>query len=204
MKRNLAKLLVLIYLMLALAACGDSTAGIGSAAMPTNPATTTVATAAKNSPVANSPTAAISLATPKPTLKTETAPATNEPIQLRFSEFYSAKSSPINLEFSEKLRAANGKLIKITGYMAPPLKPDLDFFVLTRIKLAVCPFCSTAADWPEDIMLVTMSKGKTVKQVEEPITVIGKLEIGEAVDPETGFFSMLRLRGESVEIFKGS
>lgn len=200
MKKTLAKLLILIYLMLTLAACGESTAETGNAVRPASPPNTPAATVAKTSSVASTPTAA----TPKPTLKSESGPATNEPIQLRFSEFYAAKSSPVNLEFSEKLQAANGKLIKITGYMAPPLKPDLDFFVLTKIKLAVCPFCSTAAEWPQDIMLVTMGKDKTVKQIEEPITVIGKLEIGEAVDPETGFFSMLRLRGESVEIFKGS
>jgi hypothetical protein len=88
--------------------------------------------------------------------------------------------------------------------MAPPLKPNLDFFVLTRIRLAACPFCSTAADWPEDILLVTMPDGKTVKQIEEPITLVGKLEIGDAVDPKTGFFSLLRVRAETVEIFKSS
>ncbi len=131
------------------------------------------------------------------------APANSDTILLRFNEFYAPETSAINLVLSDKLKGANNKRVKITGYMAPPLKPDLDFFVLTRIRLATCPFCSTAADWPEDIILVTMPEGKTIRQVEEPITLIGKLEVGEGVDTKTGFFSLLRIRAENYEIFKG-
>jgi hypothetical protein len=127
-----------------------------------------------------------------------------EPLTLRFSEFYAGDAGTLNPPLSNKLKSADGKTIKIVGYMAPPLKPDLDFFVLTRIRLSSCPFCSTAAEWPQDIILVTMPQGKTFPQIEEPITVTGRLEIGEAVDPQTGFFSLLRLRAQEVEVFKGS
>ena len=40
------------------------------------------------------------------------------------------------------------------GYMAPPLKPESRFFVLTREPLALCPFCQSDAEWPADIVVV--------------------------------------------------
>jgi hypothetical protein len=185
-KEKLIAGLLLPVLVLAIVACGEITVS------PT-PQNLSVATQKATVPA----TIAIS-----PTVTS--SDATNEPIVLRFNEFYSPNSSAINLQFSDKLKGANNRQIKINGYMAPPLKPNLDFFVLTRIRLAACPFCSTAADWPEDILLVTMPDGKTVKQIEEPITLVGKLEIGEAVDSKTGFFSLLRVRAETIEIFKNS
>lgn len=202
-----------LLLVSILTACGDNTtAPQNSAASVPTVAVTTQATTARVTTVAATTQAATTARATTVAATTQAAtPATNsnaaannEPVKLRFSEFYAPQSSPINLVFSDKLKSANGKRIQITGYMAPPLKPDLDFFVLTRIKLAVCPFCSTAADWPEDIMLVTMQDGKTIKQIEEPITIVGKLEIGDSVDPTTGFFSLLRLRAETIEVFKGS
>ncbi len=192
-----------------LAACGE---------LPTNQPAVTVtintpsATTPANTTTATTLAASVaSTSSPLPATQTTTAvnpgsqaKPTNEPILLHFNEFYSPDSTSIDLKLSEKLKSANGKMIRITGYMAPPLKPALDFFVLTRIKLAVCPFCSTAADWPEDILLVTMQNGKKTQQVEDPVTIVGKLEIGETVDSQTGFFSLLRLRAESVDVFKGS
>jgi len=212
--RKLISFLLILTVSLLTVACGDTaanpapwptvpvtTAAATTAASTTIPATTAAkATATANSTVAAIATTKAAVSNPGPAA----VPDNGDPVALRFNEFYASQTSPINLVFSDKLKAANGKRIKINGYMAPPLKPDLDFFVLTRIKLAVCPFCSTAADWPEDIMLVTMPDGKTLKQTEEPITLIGTLEIGDAVDPKTGFFSLLRVRADSVEIFKSA
>ncbi len=228
-KKKLWLNLLLPGLILLIAACGDSTpASNGVTSSPTTPSgSAATATSAKTAPAATatvatnpttvsattaknaSTTAPIASATAAKVSTTAASSGaaskpTNEPIVLRFSEFYAPNTSPINLQFSDKLRSAGNQRVRITGYMAPPLKPDLDFFVLTRIRLVVCPFCSTVADWPEDIVLVTMPDGKTTQQVEEPITLVGKLEIGEAVDPQTGFLSLLRIRAESVEVFKGS
>jgi hypothetical protein len=84
--------------------------------------------------------------------------------------------------------------------MAPPLKPALDFFVLTRQPLALCPFCSTDADWPVDIVFIRMPSGKTIRPTEHPVRVVGTLEIGPAVDEATGFLSIVRIKADRVDI----
>ena len=121
----------------------------------------------------------------------------------KFSEFYDASTTPLQFNLSEKLLAANGRRVAVSGWVAPPLKPDLDFFVLTRRRLGVCPFCSSSADWPEDIVLVTL-KDFTYRNLgqPEPVTVTGVLEVGEATDETTGFFSLLRLRAERVDEYR--
>lgn len=88
----------------------------------------------------------------------------------------------------------------MAGYMAPPLKPMPSFFVLTKQPMAVCPFCSTDADWPEDIVLVTMPSGKSVTPTEKPVRVRGRLEIGSKTDPETGFVSLVRIYATEVKV----
>jgi hypothetical protein len=113
-------------------------------------------------------------------------------VLLQFSELY----EPISvrgLKFSQKTRSLNGKKVIIRGFMAPPLKPDLSFFVLTRQPVDICPFCDSDADWPEDIVVVYL-KG-TVKYVQDgtPVKVEGILKVGTKVDKETGFVSRLRI-----------
>lgn len=88
----------------------------------------------------------------------------------------------------------------IAGFMAPPIKPDLDFFVLTRSPMALCPFCSTDADWPDDIVFVRMKGGRTIRPTEKPVQVEGTLEVGSAVDEATGFVSLVRIIADEVRV----
>ena len=55
---------------------------------------------------------------------------------------------------SDRGRSLIGERISVIGYMAPPLKADAKFFVLSKYPLEVCPFCDSAADWPPDILAV--------------------------------------------------
>ncbi len=87
----------------------------------------------------------------------------------------------------------NGKRIEMKGYMAPPLRPKLDFFVLTKAPMATCPFCSSAANWDADIVLVYLPKGKDVFASPYPVQIRGRLELGTKEDPETGFVSLVRI-----------
>lgn len=79
------------------------------------------------------------------------------------------------------------------GYMAPPLKPEVSFFVLTRIPLAVCPFCDTEASWPDDLVAVEVGKLTTPTAFNYLISVVGRLETGGKTDATTGFVSRVRL-----------
>lgn len=114
------------------------------------------------------------------------APAEAE--ELSFDEIYSGYSAD-GLTFSDKTLSLEGGTVTVSGYMAPPLTPTIHFFVLTEVPMSVCPFCSSDADWPDNIIVV---------KVDDPITVTGTLEIGSETDEETGFVSQLRVHADSI------
>ncbi len=122
------------------------------------------------------------------------------PVPIRFDEFYDGFDMRRGLLLSQKLLSLDGQRVVMEGYMAPPLKPELDFFVLTRIRLQFCPFCSTAGEWPDDIALVYMPEGQTTFALTEPVRIIGTMEIGIAVDAETGMVSLVRLYADELEV----
>lgn len=112
---------------------------------------------------------------------------------ITFDELY-GKISVLGLEFSDKVKQLNGKDIAMRGFMAPPLKAEAQFFVLTEIPMSICPFCSTDSDWPDNIVVVYLGEKQTFTQPSQTIEVRGKLEMGSWTDPETGFVSLLRIR----------
>lgn len=112
---------------------------------------------------------------------------------LTFGELYS-KFGVLGLEFSEKVKMLSGKEVSIRGFMAPPLKAEAAFFVLTEIPMSLCPFCSSDADWPDNIVVVYLGEKQTFVQPSQTIEARGVLEFGSWTDPETGFVSLLRLR----------
>ena len=91
-------------------------------------------------------------------------------------------------------RPLPSKRVRFDGFMAPPLKADAKFFVLTREPVSLCPFCSSDADWPDNIIVVFLKEKQRFVQLNTGITVTGVLETGSQVDEETGFVSQLRLR----------
>lgn len=120
---------------------------------------------------------------------------------LKFSELYSSVGVR-GVKMSEKVLGLSGQEVEMTGYMAPPLKAEVDFFVLTKVPLAVCPFCSSDADWPTDIVVVYMPDGKEIKPTEKRVKVTGTLDTGSYTDEETGFVSLIRIYAEKVEVLK--
>ena len=121
------------------------------------------------------------------------------PVFITFDEFYDGFNIRTGLALSDKLLSLDGQQVVMEGYMAPPLKPELDYFVLTRVRLAFCPFCSTAGDWPDDIALVYLNGGTTAA-TQAPVRLIGRMEIGASVDQETGMVSLVRIYADSLEI----
>ena len=96
-------------------------------------------------------------------------------------------------EFSPQAIALNERTVQIQGFMAPPLKPDADFFVLTRLPMAVCPFCDSELNWPSDIVLVRLRDRQDWVDFNLPILVTGMLALGTEIDAATGFVSRVRL-----------
>ncbi|MDX2139705.1 MAG: hypothetical protein SF123_16585 [Chloroflexota bacterium] len=221
---------LLIVLLLALAACAPAAAEIQQVtALPADFVTTAPEPSATVGPTltptsalaalfANAPTATptpldnnleagtareIALATDVALHWTPVAPQTFEDedaIKITFDEFYDGYDLRTGLMLSDKLLSLDGLEVSIEGYMAPPLKAELDYFVLTRIRLAFCPFCSNASDWPDDIALVYMEPGKTAEVTLAPIRIVGQMEVGTSVDEETGMVSLVRIYAHTLEI----
>lgn len=137
-----------------------------------------------------------SLALCGPAIFLRRASAANAPNSLTFEELYSERGVLGN-KLSQKVLTLSGKPIVMRGYMAPPLKPEADFFVLTREPVSICPFCSSDADWPDDIVVVYLKSAQSFVQQGRPIEVAGTLEVGSKTDPVTGFVSLLRITGAS-------
>lgn len=116
--------------------------------------------------------------------------------KLGFNNLYKS-FGVLGLEFSDQVKASTGHEVAISGFMAPPLKAEANFFVLTEIPMSICPFCSTDSDWPDNIVVVYLAAKQTFVQFNAPILTRGILERGSWIDPETGFVSQLRLRGAS-------
>ncbi len=120
---------------------------------------------------------------------------------LTFEDLY-AEMTVRGVKLSDKVNQLAGKKVEMTGFMAPPLTAKVNFFVLTKVALTVCPFCSTDADWPADIVVVFMPKGKDVTPTEHQVKVTGTLSVGSQTDEETGFVSLIRINADSVEVLK--
>jgi hypothetical protein len=115
-----------------------------------------------------------------------------EPTPLAFEQLYKSVSVR-GLQFSDMALALRGQPVVMRGYMAPPLKAESKFFVLTREPMAICPFCQSDADWPVDIVVVYLDRASPLVSGGEAVAVRGRLEVGSATDSETGFVSQIRI-----------
>jgi hypothetical protein len=112
--------------------------------------------------------------------------------QLKFTELYKG-AGILGMQMSDKLLSLEGKRVEIAGFMAPPLKAEATFFVLTSEPVLLCPFCNSEADWPADIIVVYLEDALRFVQYNQAILTSGTLEIGSKLDPQTGFVSQIRL-----------
>lgn len=108
------------------------------------------------------------------------------PLKLR--ELYNRDQS-----FSDLALSLEGTRVDVVGFMAPPLKAESRFFVLTKMPMSVCPFCETEAEWPDDILAVYTKRIVDIIPFNVKINCSGVLELGGQKDPETGFVSRVRL-----------
>jgi hypothetical protein len=112
-----------------------------------------------------------------------------EPDRLFFYSIYNKGTTTL----SEKALSLQGSPVEIVGFMAPPLKAQSPFFVLTDIPMETCPFCDDIAFWPDNIIYVTSREDLPAVPFNRQIRVAGTLDLGESTDAATGFVSLVRL-----------
>lgn len=110
-----------------------------------------------------------------------------QPTSLHFSEMYDG-SGIMGLQYSSKLLSLNGKEVTIKGFMAPPLKAEATFFVLTSNPVNLCPFCDSEADWPADIVVVEPEDEIEFVPNTKPVQIQGILHVGKYIEPSSGFY----------------
>ena len=113
-----------------------------------------------------------------------------EPGVIKMRDLYNKDTS-----FSDIALANEEKKITVSGFMAPPLKAESDFFVLTKQPMAVCPFCEPGTTWPRDILAIYTRRVVDQIPFNVPILVTGTLELGDYTDPDLGFYSRVRISG---------
>jgi hypothetical protein len=118
--------------------------------------------------------------------------AATDATQLTFANLYKSRTV-LGMVFSDLTVQLAGRQVEVAGYMAPPLKPESAFFVLTRTPVAICPFCGSDADWPADIIVVYLKDPVGFWQDGTAVNVTGILQVGSKRDPTTGFVSQLRI-----------
>ena len=121
-------------------------------------------------------------------------PALAAPEVLKFRDLYSRGRT-----LTPRAEALAGRQVTMVGYMAPPLKPEIDFFVLTKLPMSTCPFCETEAQWPDDIVLALTDHPVRPVRYTDLIRATGTFETGFETEPDTGFVSFVRLRDTRYE-----
>src|SRR5690606_19387874 len=113
--------------------------------------------------------------------------------QLEFGTF-SAEIVRGGIEYTPNLLALEGQEVRMVGYMAPPLKPRIEWFVLTRSPMETCPYCSDAAEWPPDVVMARLPSGRTAntEAFNVLIEVTGIVDLGIDQTEEEGL-SLIRL-----------
>lgn len=115
-------------------------------------------------------------------------PVARAAVEVDFQDLYERQAV-----FSKLAESLNGADVEMTGFMAPPLKAETKFFVLTRMPMSVCPFCESSMDWPSDIVVVYAEDFISIVPFNRPIRVSGRLELGVFKDAEMGFVSLVRI-----------
>jgi len=113
----------------------------------------------------------------------------DSPARLFFYQIYSKGT-----QLSDLAMSLAGKKVEIVGFMAPPLKTQVPFFVLTDVPMETCPFCDEIAFWPDNIIYATSDAVLETVAFDRQIRVSGVLDLGPQTDPETGFVSLVRLQ----------
>jgi hypothetical protein len=113
-----------------------------------------------------------------------------DPPRIRMFELYNEDKART---FSATARRLAGKAVAVQGFMAPHLKVDSDFFVLSNQPVETCPFCASEDQWIDTIIFVRMKKRQQAANPGDLILVEGRLEIGPETDKLTGFTSRVRL-----------
>jgi hypothetical protein len=120
-----------------------------------------------------------------------------EAAPLQFSEFFKMPLGPAGLEISDTLRKANGRMVRMTGYMVQQETPHPGHFILTPRPVQMSEHADgDADDLPAAWLMVDLPAEQLnalVPHVRGLIEVSGRLSVGR-FEAEDGRVSWVRLQ----------
>lgn len=117
-------------------------------------------------------------------------PALAAPSRVRMGQLYDYDN---DMAYSQVAETLQGTEVEIQGFMAPHLKVDSEFFILSNQPVETCPFCESEDEWIDTIIFVVMRERQEAIDPGILIWTRGILDIGVALDEATGFVSRVRL-----------
>lgn len=122
-----------------------------------------------------------------------------EPIALEFSAFFARPVGPRGLEPSPALRAADGRLVRLTGFMVQREQPEPGGFLLAPLPVHMSEHADgDADDLPASTVHVRLDpsqRDRVVAHVPGRIALVGTLSLGRAESEDgTGRISWVRLQ----------
>ncbi|MBI3366924.1 MAG: hypothetical protein HY021_00245 [Burkholderiales bacterium] len=119
-----------------------------------------------------------------------------EPLALKFSEFFSQPVGPRGLEFHAALWAAQGRWVRLVGYIVVQEQPQAGRFLLAPQPVRLSEHADgDADDLPPatvTVLLDASQRDRIVARQPGPVALIGQLAVGREED-SAGRVSWLRL-----------
>lgn len=124
------------------------------------------------------------------------AQAAELPLELGFGDFYAQPIGPRGLEPTARLKAAQGREVRLVGFMVQREQPQAGQFFLAPRPLSMAEHADGEAD---DLPAATVTvrlpdaqRASVVAHQRGPVALTGRLEYGP-VEDETGRISWIRL-----------
>jgi hypothetical protein len=125
------------------------------------------------------------------------ARAAEAPLELAFSDFFVQPTGPRGLEPTARLLAAQGREVRLVGFMVQREHAQAGRFLLAPRPASMAEHADGEADdlpaATVTVLLPEAQRERVVTHLGGPVALTGRLEYGPAED-ETGRVSWLRLR----------
>ncbi|MFT3830756.1 MAG: hypothetical protein QM691_13720 [Opitutaceae bacterium] len=115
--------------------------------------------------------------------------------ELKFSEFFKTPAGPLGLEPTDKLRALDGRRVRLLGFMVRQAKPSPGIAILAPFALATNEYeYGLADDFPPNVVFVEVPRfaDLAVPFTPGPLLLTGTLELGRREEAD-GRVSLVRL-----------
>jgi hypothetical protein len=122
--------------------------------------------------------------------------------ELKFSEFFVNPVGPRGLELTHKLKALDGKRVRILGYMAAQDERPPGSFLLTPVPVHLHDHDSALADdLPASTVHVSVPGEPAIGQTRQLLLLTGTLSVGNRLEPD-GRVSLVRLTLDPQQRFR--